>query len=111
MIEQKINILVVEDDEENRSLGNNRDVDMVPLPLVKEDRELSFTDQLGQAVGSGHITSRQRREGGGVELVDVSCSGDLLAILVDQETMFGARQFLKFSHTGPRWHRQIEREQ
>src|SRR3954453_5453637 len=56
---------------------------------MEQYRELPLPDQLGQPVGGGHVAGRQRRERGGVELLDLPRRGDLLAVLVDQEDGLG----------------------
>ena len=70
-------------------LADDRDVDVVLLPLVEEHRELALADQLGEAVGGRDVAGRQRGERGGVELLDLAGGGDLLAVLVDQEDGLG----------------------
>ena len=75
----------IEDHQKNRPLGDDGDVDVVALSLVEQHRELAFADELGEAVGGRHVTSGQRSQGRGVELLDFPLGCHLLPVLVDQE--------------------------
>jgi hypothetical protein len=76
---------VVEDHDQDRALGHDRDVDMVLLPFVEQDRELALADQLGETVRRGHVARGEGGERSGVELLDLAGCRDLLTVLVDQE--------------------------
>src|SRR5215469_11954035 len=76
---------LIEDDDEDDPLSDDGDMDVVLLPLVKEDRKLFFPDEPGQAVGGRHVARGQGRQRGRVQGVQVADRGDLLPVLVDQE--------------------------
>src|SRR6185369_14026197 len=82
---------LVEDDDENHSLGNNRDVDVVVLAFVREYWELFLPDQPRQAVRRSYVPGRQARKTRRIDLSDLPVTGDLLAILVDKEDQLGVR--------------------
>ena len=70
---------------DERSLGDDRDVDVVALALVEEDRELLLADQAGEPVCRGHVARGERGERGGVEVLDLALRGNLLTVFVDEE--------------------------
>ena len=82
---------LVEDHHQDDPAGDDRDVDVVALALVEQDREFLLADEPRQAVGRGHVARGERGEGGGVEVLDLALCGDLLAVLVDQEHDLGVR--------------------
>src|SRR5262249_8020930 len=82
---------LVEDDDEDDALPHDRDVDVVPLPLVEEDRELLLADQASETVGRGDVSSRQGSERSGVERLEIALRGDLLPVLVDDEDVLRLR--------------------
>src|SRR5690606_10600217 len=75
---------------------DDRDVDVVALPLVEQHRELALADQLGEAVRGGDVAGGQRREAGGVELIDLAGGRDLLAGAVDEEDRAGVGFLTEF---------------
>ena len=80
---------LVEDHDQDDALGHDRDVDVVALALVEEDRELLLADEPGEAVGGGDVAGGEGGERGGVEVLDLALGGDLLAVLVDEEDDLG----------------------
>ena len=80
---------LVEDHDQDHALGHDRDVDVVLLALVEEDRELLLADEAGQAVGGGHVAGGERGQRRGVEVLDVPVGRDLLSVLVDEEDDLG----------------------
>src|SRR5581483_7331076 len=76
---------LVEDHHEDDAGADDGDVNVVPLPLVEEDRELLLPDQLREAAGRGDVAGGERSERRGVEAVGLAGSRDELAVLVDQE--------------------------
>ena len=50
---------VIENDQENGPPGDDRDMNVVSLAFVKEDRELTLPDQLGQPIGRRDVARRQ----------------------------------------------------
>ena len=82
---------LVEDDDENDPLPYDRDVDVVVLALVGKDRKLLLADQACEAIGRSDVAGRQARETGGVDLSNLSVTGDLLTVLVDEEDQLGVR--------------------
>ena len=57
---------------------------VVLFPLVVENRKVPLSDESGEAVGGGHVAGRQRRERGRVHGIEVTDTGDLLAVSVNQ---------------------------
>jgi len=79
---------LVEDDHQDDPLPHDGDVDVVALPLVEQDGELPLADEAGEPVGGGHVSGRERGEGGRVERLHVPLRRDLLPVLVDDEDDF-----------------------
>src|SRR6266849_1583169 len=80
---------VVEYDDQDDPLSNQRNVDVVAFSFVKEDGELFFSDELCQSVGGRDVAGGERGQGSGVDVAHVAVGGDLLAILVDQKNNLG----------------------
>jgi hypothetical protein len=82
---------VVEDNHQNRAISRDRDVDVVPLAIVKEHREFAFADQLIEAIVCRDIPGGQRCQRSSVELFDFTGRSDLRAPGIDQENRLGIR--------------------
>src|SRR6185369_6557799 len=80
---------LVEDHDEDDALRDDRDVDVVVLAFVRENRELFFANQPREAVGRGDVAGGQACQTRRVDLPDFSMAGYLLAILVDEENQLG----------------------
>src|SRR5262245_2754290 len=76
---------LVEDHDEDDALRDDRDVNVVVLAFVRENRELLLADQPREAVGRGDVARGQARQTRRVDLPNFSMAGYLLAILVDEE--------------------------
>src|ERR1043166_9098239 len=60
----------VEDDDQDDPLPDDRDVQVVALPLVEEDRELLLSDELREAARRGDVSGGEGSEAGRVEVLD-----------------------------------------
>src|SRR5262245_27777841 len=77
---------LVEQDQHDDPLVDQRDVEVLSVSLVHERREPSLADELRYGVRGGHIARRERRQGRGVETLDlIPRGGYLLSVAVDQE--------------------------
>ncbi len=54
---------MVEDDHQDNALGNDRNVNVVLFPLVEEDGEFLFTDQLGETTGRRDVARLSAKRG------------------------------------------------
>ena len=79
----------VEDHDEDHPVADERDVHVVLLALVEEDRELFFAEELGEAARGGDVAGGERGERRGVHAARVARRGDELAVLVDEEDDLG----------------------
>ena len=76
---------------EDDALRDDRDVNVVVLALVGEDRELFLADEAGEAIGRGDVPGGQACEARRVDLPDFSVARNLLTVLVDEEDELGIR--------------------
>src|SRR6266478_1128652 len=75
----------IEDHHQDDPSSDDADVQVVFLSLVKEDRELLFSEQLGETAGGRDVAGGERGERRGIEVLGGADGGDELAVLVDEE--------------------------
>src|SRR5205823_11334848 len=75
----------IEDHHQDDPSSDDADVQVVFLSLVKEDRELLFSNQLGETAGGRDVAGGERGERSGIEVLGGADGGDELAVLVDEE--------------------------
>ncbi len=76
---------LVEDDDQDHALADERHVEVVALALVEMDRELFLAEDLREAAGRGDAAGRQAREARAVDAPQLARLADQLAGLVDDE--------------------------
>ncbi len=80
---------LIEDDNQDDPLRHQRDVQIVPRPLMEVVRELLLAEDLGEPAGGGDVARDQRGQRGGVQVLELAGVGDHLAILVHEEHGLG----------------------
>ena len=80
---------LVEYDDEDHSVPDERHVEIVALALVKVGRELFFTEDLGEATGRRDAAGGQTREARAVDSAKLARLTDQLPGLVDDEDALG----------------------
>src|SRR4051794_35290667 len=73
--------MIVEDDDQ-QSTPNDTDMYALALALVREGRELFFSDQARHAARGGDISGGQRGEAGCVKITHITINGYFLTVLI-----------------------------
>jgi hypothetical protein len=80
---------VVEYDNQDSAIVDERDMNVVLLALVEENREFRLTDQAGDLLGGSEATGQERGQGGRIERVRETLTGDEVTVLVHQQGALG----------------------
>src|SRR5581483_6825068 len=76
---------LIEDHDQDHATIDHRDMQIIPLTLVRQHGELFLTNQPRQTVSRSNITGGQRSEAGCIKTGDITIGCDLLPVLVDEE--------------------------
>src|SRR6266404_3486375 len=82
---------LIENNNQYHPRRDYRNVKVVALTLVGENRKAALADQVSQSVSGGDVAGRQTRQAGRVQVEHFSVRGDLLAVLIDQKNKLGVR--------------------